>query len=112
MDEEPEDEVRPYLLSSKQLEARFVLLADGGAQHSVELAWDGEYGRITPCVQASQDLHKAEIKDLHMERSTLKRPAAAMKKPAAVVEPEVNVAKKCTAEKKEARGRSVVTKKP
>eukprot|EP00929_Paragymnodinium_shiwhaense_P029143 TRINITY_DN16772_c0_g1_i1.p1 TRINITY_DN16772_c0_g1~~TRINITY_DN16772_c0_g1_i1.p1 ORF type:complete len:946 (-),score=266.38 TRINITY_DN16772_c0_g1_i1:108-2945(-) len=43
-DEDPDDELRPYCISSKQLEKRFVLLADGGAQHSVELAWTGEYG--------------------------------------------------------------------
>jgi len=45
-DDEPSDEPRPYLLSSKQLEGRFVLLADGGAQHSLELAWNGEYARL------------------------------------------------------------------
>ena len=42
-DEEPADELRPYRVSSKQLQKRFVMLADGGAQHSVELAWDGTY---------------------------------------------------------------------
>merc|ERR1719265_1079977 len=32
-DDDPEDELKPYRISSKQLDARFVLLADGGAQH-------------------------------------------------------------------------------
>lgn len=41
--EDPEDELKPYRISSKQLETRFVMLADGGAQHSVELAWAGHY---------------------------------------------------------------------
>jgi len=45
-DDEPGDELRPYRVSSKQLESRFVLLADGGAQHSVELAWNGDYGDL------------------------------------------------------------------
>jgi len=44
VDEDPEDELRPYCISSKQLDKRFVLAADGGAQHSVELAWTGHYG--------------------------------------------------------------------
>jgi len=43
VDEEPQDELRPYCISSKELESRFVLEADGGAQHSVVLAWHGEY---------------------------------------------------------------------
>merc|ERR1711948_120039 len=45
-DEDPEDELKPYRVSSKQLEKRFVMLADGGAQHSVELAWNGSYGEV------------------------------------------------------------------
>merc|ERR1719463_445022 len=45
--EDPEDELKPYRVSSKQLETRFVLLADGGAQHSVELAWAGSYGKLS-----------------------------------------------------------------
>merc|ERR1711959_506139 len=40
--EEPDDELIPYLISSKALQSRFVLMADGGAQHSVMLAWDDE----------------------------------------------------------------------
>ena len=40
-DEEPTDELRPYHVSSKQLQSRFVIVADGGAQHSVELAFGG-----------------------------------------------------------------------
>mmetsp|Transcript_155058 Transcript_155058/g.497090 ORF Transcript_155058/g.497090 Transcript_155058/m.497090 type:complete len:857 (+) Transcript_155058:45-2615(+) len=39
-DDEPGDELAPYLISSKRLRKRFVLFADGGAQHSVEIAWD------------------------------------------------------------------------
>merc|ERR1719235_1179587 len=45
-DADPCDETAPYLISSKQLEGSFVLQADGGAQHSVELAWNGEYKRL------------------------------------------------------------------
>merc|ERR1740129_1814342 len=45
-DEEPTDEALPYLLSSKQLESRYVLSADGGAQHSVEFAWNGSYSEL------------------------------------------------------------------
>ena len=45
-DEEPTDELRPYRVSSKQLQKRFVMLAAGGAQHSVELAWGGEYSTL------------------------------------------------------------------
>ena len=45
-EEDPEDELRPYKVSSKQLETRFVMLADGGAQHSVELAWDKSYSKL------------------------------------------------------------------
>eukprot|EP00971_Amphidinium_carterae_P242850 4821939-Amphidinium_carterae.1 len=41
--EEPGDEVTPYQISSRQLDGRFVMLADGGAQHSAELGWTGEY---------------------------------------------------------------------
>lgn len=40
--DEPTDETVPYRLSSKLLEDRFVLLADGGAQHSVELVWTAD----------------------------------------------------------------------
>ena len=46
IDDEPEDELRPYRLSSKQLEKRFVMIADGGAQHTVELAWDSSYSKL------------------------------------------------------------------
>ncbi|OLP81541.1 Regulator of chromosome condensation [Symbiodinium microadriaticum] len=46
-DEEPTDELRPYQVSSKQLQKRFVIVADGGAQHSVELAWGGEYSTLS-----------------------------------------------------------------
>ncbi|CAK0877905.1 unnamed protein product [Prorocentrum cordatum] len=52
-DEDPEDELRPYRISSKQLEAKFVLLADGGAQHSVELAWGGEYCKVGADTEAA-----------------------------------------------------------
>ena len=47
IDDEPEDELRPYRVSSKQLEKRFVMTADGGAQHTVELAWDTSYSKLT-----------------------------------------------------------------
>ena len=46
-DEEPADELRPYQVSSKQLQKRFVIVADGGAQHSVELAFGGQYSTLS-----------------------------------------------------------------
>ena len=46
IDDEPADELRPYRISSKQLEKRFVMVADGGAQHTVELAWDTSYSKL------------------------------------------------------------------
>jgi len=46
-DEEPTDELRPYQVSSKQLQSRFVIVADGGAQHSVELAFGGLYSTLS-----------------------------------------------------------------
>merc|ERR1740123_1841432 len=49
MDKEPIDELYPYCLSSNQLQSRFVLLADGGDQHSVELAWSGRTARRSHC---------------------------------------------------------------
>ena len=42
-DEMPGDEQTPYLVDSKQLASRFVIAVGAGAQHSVELAWSGEY---------------------------------------------------------------------
>ncbi len=42
-DEEPEDEQEPYLIQSKQLSERFVISVAAGAQHSVELAFNGQY---------------------------------------------------------------------
>jgi len=42
-EDDPTDELVPYCISSKKLESSFVMLADGGAQHSVELVWDGSY---------------------------------------------------------------------
>ena len=44
--DDPEVELRPHRVTSKQLEPRFVLLADGGAQHRVELAWSGAYASL------------------------------------------------------------------
>ena len=46
IDDDPPDELRPYRISSKQLEKRFVMVADGGAQHTVELAWDTSYSKL------------------------------------------------------------------
>eukprot|EP00746_Dinoflagellata_sp_MGD_P001621 gnl/MRDRNA2_/MRDRNA2_103062_c0_seq1.p1 gnl/MRDRNA2_/MRDRNA2_103062_c0~~gnl/MRDRNA2_/MRDRNA2_103062_c0_seq1.p1 ORF type:complete len:838 (+),score=158.99 gnl/MRDRNA2_/MRDRNA2_103062_c0_seq1:110-2623(+) len=46
--DEPTDEMLPYCLSSKILEDRFVLLADGGAQHSVELVWTSDLNLQDP----------------------------------------------------------------
>jgi regulator of chromosome condensation len=42
-DEEPEDEQEPYLMQSKQLGERFVVAVAAGAQHSVEIAFNGKY---------------------------------------------------------------------
>jgi regulator of chromosome condensation len=42
-DEEPEDEQEPYLIDSKQLSERFVVSVAAGAQHSVELTFNGQY---------------------------------------------------------------------
>ena len=42
-DEEPEDEQEPYLVQSKQLGERFVVAVAAGAQHSMELAFNGQY---------------------------------------------------------------------
>ncbi len=42
-DEEPQDEQQPYLIQSKQLADRFVLAVAAGAQHSVELTFNGTY---------------------------------------------------------------------
>ncbi|CAE7277543.1 HERC2, partial [Symbiodinium necroappetens] len=47
-DEEPTDELRPYQVSSEQRQKRFVIVAGGGAQHSVDLAWGGEYSSGDP----------------------------------------------------------------
>ena len=47
-DDEATDEQTPYCIQSKQLQDRFVVAVGAGAQHSVELAWTGEY--------SSQDL--------------------------------------------------------
>ena len=43
IDDEAGDEQEPYLIQSKQLSERFVLAVGAGAQHSVEVAWNGEY---------------------------------------------------------------------
>ena len=37
------DELKPYCLSSKQLNERFVFAVGAGAQHSVEIGWNGKY---------------------------------------------------------------------
>jgi len=70
-DDEPTDEFLPYLLSSKQLESRFVLLADGGAQHSVEIAWTGNYKEHIAVKKRQVALRKVA------SVGALKRPAGA-----------------------------------
>lgn len=70
-DEDPMDALSPYLLSSKQLESSFVLLADGGAQHSVELAWNGKYAK---CVSKRSAHEKTTMR----VKAVLKRPAKAV----------------------------------
>ena len=80
-DEEPEDELRPYRVSSKQLEQRFVMVADGGAQHTVELAWDGSYGKPQPADAAADTGMRESINAEDLEPPAKRRltdqPAAA-----------------------------------
>lgn len=92
--EDPPDEIRPYMLSSKQLEQRYVLMADGGAQHTVELAWDGTYAELR---ELGVDMVMPDASPMLLG----KRPAAkVMKKPADV--------KKTEAKAKSAKKPSVV----
>ena len=67
--EDPDDEARPYRISSKQLEKKFVLLADGGAQHSVELGWTGGYSRLA--VGGEAGLEGAPVDDQSPEKESL-----------------------------------------
>ena len=53
-DEEPEDEQEPYRIQSKQLGERFVLNVAAGAQHSVEIAFNGQYAEDMSAVLAKQ----------------------------------------------------------
>ena len=64
IEEDPEDELRPYRVSSKQLEKRFVMLADGGAQHTVELAWDTSYSKLQADDTGSSSLQRADLSSL------------------------------------------------
>ena len=64
IEEDPEDELRPYRVSSKQLEKRFVMLADGGAQHTVELAWDTSYSKLQADDTGSSTLQRADPSSL------------------------------------------------
>ena len=64
IEEDPEDELRPYRVSSKQLEKRFVMLADGGAQHTVELAWDTSYSKLQADDTGSSSLQPADLSSL------------------------------------------------
>ena len=41
--DDAKDELRPYLVQSKQLSEKFVFAVAAGAQHSVELGWTGHY---------------------------------------------------------------------
>merc|ERR1712190_528457 len=43
--DEPPVELSPYLVTSGKLKDKFVVDADGGAQHTVLLVWNGELGR-------------------------------------------------------------------
>ena len=53
-DEEPQDEQEPYLIQSKQLSERFVIAVAAGAQHSLELAFSGQYApEVAPMPPAS-----------------------------------------------------------
>ena len=64
IEEDPEDELRPYRVSSKQLEKRFVMLADGGAQHTVELSWDTSYSKLQADDTGSSSLQRADLSSL------------------------------------------------
>ncbi|CAE6962594.1 rcc1, partial [Symbiodinium sp. CCMP2456] len=93
-DEEPADELRPYHVSSKQLQSRFVIVADGGAQHSVELAFGGQYSTLSQALvlgagpaQVARPLAQARLGQWF---SALAR--ALLHKPAALAHPEVLVA--------------------
>ena len=74
-DEEPQDELRPYRVSSKQLEQRFVMVADGGAQHTVELAWDGSYGKPQPAEAAVSVEVEGRSQEAPSDEPPLKRRA-------------------------------------
>jgi alpha-tubulin suppressor-like RCC1 family protein len=65
-DEEPQDEQEPYLIQSKQLAERHVLMVGAGAQHSVELAFNGQYAQPlalaeTPGTPASKSAKKRRL---------------------------------------------------
>jgi alpha-tubulin suppressor-like RCC1 family protein len=62
-EEEPEckDELKPYRVDSKQLKEKFVFSVGAGAQHSVELAWDGEYAEpVSPAISMSVKKRRRE----------------------------------------------------
>ena len=72
-EEDPEDELRPYKVSSKQLETRFVMLADGGAQHSVELAWDKSYSKLQADDTGTGPLPEGQGNDVEATEPPAKR---------------------------------------
>ncbi|CAE8599841.1 unnamed protein product, partial [Polarella glacialis] len=91
-DEDPDDELRPYRVSSKQLESRFVLMADGGAQHSVELAWAGGYDELgSGDVEVRQEGHEPEqnksTADLTAQKEEQAEPPAKRRATTEVEEP-------------------------
>jgi len=54
-DREPNDELFPYMISSRRLDGRTVILADGGAQHTVELVRADDYSLVLEQKDLSSD---------------------------------------------------------
>eukprot|EP00435_Cladocopium_sp_Y103_P063066 s1226_g24.t1 len=69
IEEDPEDELRPYRVSSKQLEKRFVMLADGGAQHTGQRRSRGIGGttEAAALARAEQAEREAEVAKMEAE---------------------------------------------
>merc|ERR1712032_412851 len=73
------DEATPYMVSSKSLNEKFVVMADGGSQHSVLLAWTGESG-----VRAKRKRENASKTDTSSPVTPRRS-----KRPRLVIDPEV-----------------------
>lgn len=79
---EPDDELVPYLISAKKFVGRRVLMADGGAQHSVELVWNDDGGTGLGATAAESDDDEQIVNGYEMESGT-------------VVEPDIDQDDKC-----------------